>query len=288
MYGSASSSVPTSRTWSRERASGRVVRVDRHVLVSEVGEEHLGLAAVTGQVDLVLHLVARPPPASSAAASWGVAAPAVQTRIPSIVMSTASGARPRQRGADRLDDPAPVRVAAVQRGLDERRVGDRRARRGRRLSPSPRTTTRPTRRAPSPSRTTSSASWRSTLSSTSPKRCSSSLSGRDLHPGGAGCHQDHGVARRQLAVDADPVERALDRHPQQQIALLGAEAGVGLDEHEQRRERAARSCRRPSPARSAAPVPPDSSTSSADVLVQRVGRPDRPGEVERAVGTQLA
>ena len=31
----------------------------------------------------------------------------------------------RQRGADRLRDPPPVRVAAVQRRLDERRVGDR-------------------------------------------------------------------------------------------------------------------------------------------------------------------
>ena len=46
-------------------------------------------------------------------------------RVPSIAMSSASGRRARQRRADRLRDPAPVRVAAVQRGLDERRVGDR-------------------------------------------------------------------------------------------------------------------------------------------------------------------
>src|SRR3954447_12680206 len=45
MYGSASSSVPTSRM----RTSCRVVGVYRYVLVREVGEEHLGLGALAGQ-----------------------------------------------------------------------------------------------------------------------------------------------------------------------------------------------------------------------------------------------
>src|SRR5215210_534952 len=54
MYGSASSSVPMSRM----AASRRVLRVDRHVLVREVGEEDLGLGAGAGQADLVLDLLA--------------------------------------------------------------------------------------------------------------------------------------------------------------------------------------------------------------------------------------
>src|SRR6476660_5941182 len=50
MYGSASRSVPRSCT------SGGVVRVDGHVVVREVGEEHLGLGALAGQPDGVLDL----------------------------------------------------------------------------------------------------------------------------------------------------------------------------------------------------------------------------------------
>src|SRR3954453_14389524 len=55
MYGSASRSVPTSL---KSRPSRRVVRVDRHVLVREVREEHLGLAALAWKRERVLHLVA--------------------------------------------------------------------------------------------------------------------------------------------------------------------------------------------------------------------------------------
>src|SRR3954454_10538806 len=54
MYGSASSSVPASCI--SERPLCRVVRVDRHVVVREVGEEHLGLGALAGQADGVLDL----------------------------------------------------------------------------------------------------------------------------------------------------------------------------------------------------------------------------------------
>ena len=43
----------------RRRASRRVLRVDRHVLVREVGEEHLGLGALAGQADRVLDLLPR-------------------------------------------------------------------------------------------------------------------------------------------------------------------------------------------------------------------------------------
>src|ERR1035441_10126781 len=55
MYGSASSSVPTSRIGV---SSCRVVGVDGHVLVRQVREEHLGLGALAGQADLVFELAA--------------------------------------------------------------------------------------------------------------------------------------------------------------------------------------------------------------------------------------
>src|SRR3954452_14863316 len=63
MYGSASRSVPMSRISGSsvgppEGPLGRVVRVDGHVVVGEVGEEQLGLRARAGQHDRVLHLVA--------------------------------------------------------------------------------------------------------------------------------------------------------------------------------------------------------------------------------------
>src|ERR1700742_128569 len=55
MYGSASSSVPTSRmAWPFSRC---VLGVDSHVLVAEVGEEDLRLGALARQSDLVLHFV---------------------------------------------------------------------------------------------------------------------------------------------------------------------------------------------------------------------------------------
>ncbi len=49
--------------------SCRVVGVDRHVLVREVGEEDLGLGALAGQADLVLDLRALAPRAASAGSS---------------------------------------------------------------------------------------------------------------------------------------------------------------------------------------------------------------------------
>ena len=131
----------------------------------------------------------------------------------------------RQRGADGLDDPAPVGVAAVQRGLDERRVGDgardgldapRRARRGRARARSG--------AAPSPSATIRIASWRSSASSASPKRSSSSLSGSIAHAAGAGAHQDRGVVGGELAVDRAAVEGALDADAEQQVGGLGLAA----------------------------------------------------------------
>src|SRR5215212_2678032 len=51
MYGSASRRVPTSRI-----GLGRVLGVDGHVLVREVGEEDLGRRSLPRQPDHVLHL----------------------------------------------------------------------------------------------------------------------------------------------------------------------------------------------------------------------------------------
>src|SRR5919109_4238527 len=70
MYGSASSSVPTSLTSCTPRGlhvrprlgfgscSRRVFRIDPHVLVREVGEEHLRLDALARQPHDVLDLLA--------------------------------------------------------------------------------------------------------------------------------------------------------------------------------------------------------------------------------------
>ena len=127
-------------------------------------------------------------------------------------------------------------VAAVQRGLDQRRVGDRaRDALDARLVAAAHDDAADAP-APSPSRTMSSASWRSSASSASPKRSSSSVSGATATPLAPAGHEDRGVVRRELAVDADAVERALDADAEQQVGGLGASARVGLHEAQHRRE----------------------------------------------------
>src|SRR3954454_5703160 len=128
MYGRASRRVPTSRTRppapERPPRSRRVLRVDRHVVVREVGEEHLGLRPLPRQPHGVLDLRAAHGlgqggrvvgQRAAAGAYLHVLDPDVERQRRHVV----------QRAADRLRDPAPVRVAAVQSGLDQRRVGDR-------------------------------------------------------------------------------------------------------------------------------------------------------------------
>ncbi len=73
-------------------ASRRVVRVDGHVLVREVGEEDLGLGAVAGQDDVVLDLRRRATASASVGRSNGIAVAAAQTCTSSMKMSSASGA----------------------------------------------------------------------------------------------------------------------------------------------------------------------------------------------------
>ena len=83
------------------------------------------------------------------------------------------------------------------------------------------------------------------------------------------------------AVDADPLERALDGHAEQQVAGLGRRAPRRSARSTAAWRSRARSSPRPWPGRSAGPCPPASSTSSAGALGERVGGPDRLGEVER-------
>src|SRR5580700_6517338 len=60
MYGSASSSVPTSRMRCASYAAGlwlgRVLGIQCHVFMTKVGEVQLGLGALAREVDLVLDL----------------------------------------------------------------------------------------------------------------------------------------------------------------------------------------------------------------------------------------
>src|SRR2546423_9525536 len=131
MYGSASRRVCTSLTMVTSRAWGsgrwpsrRVLRVDAHVLVAQVGEEDLGLGAVAGQPDHVLDLVAGDRlDEGVGVVGQGRAGGADLDALDGDVERQRRGAG--QRRADGLRDAPPVGIAAVQRGLHERRVRHR-------------------------------------------------------------------------------------------------------------------------------------------------------------------
>src|SRR5919204_2063043 len=124
------------------------------------------------------------PATFSASSAWSksTAAPRAQTRTPSIVTSTASGAvSGRAMPTDctirpQLGSP-PCRAALTSGELATARAASSTA-----GACPPRTTTRPTRLAPSPSRTMLSASWRKSASSAWPKRSSPSDSGSTATP----------------------------------------------------------------------------------------------------------
>ena len=84
-------------------------RVDPHVLVAEVGEPDVGGAP--------------PRPSRRPISASSVSPPSSAASIESAPISSRSS--PGQRGAGGLGDPAPVGVAAEERRLDQRRVGDR-------------------------------------------------------------------------------------------------------------------------------------------------------------------
>ena len=202
-------------------------------------------------------------------------------------MSTASGAVPGQRRADGLHDPAPVRVAAVQRGLHERRVGDRARGASTPSACPPRTTTRAIRRG---ALAVGDHHDRELAQQRVERLAEAQLVlalGRDLDAAGAGAHQDRGVVGRQLPVDRGAVEGALDAHAQQQLgASRRAALGVGLDEAQHRGE-----ARRDHPRALALGAEPDGARRQLDLeagaLLERVGGLDRLLEVGVAVAAQL-
>src|SRR5919107_1411708 len=163
MYGSASRRVPTSRM----PGLGRVLGVDGHVAVGEVGEEDLRLVAIPGEADHVLDLLAR-------------------------------DARGERLGVVRHGGPPLAHRHALDDDVD-RELAQQRVER--------------------------LAEGELVLGLL-----------LDRHAAAPAAHEEHGVVRRELAVDGDPVERALDRDAEQQVGGLRAERGVGLHEAEHRRE----------------------------------------------------
>src|ERR1700748_505766 len=119
MYGSASSSVATSRAG--RAGSGRVFGIEAHIFVAEVREEPLGLGALAREVDLVLDLIAlHGGPERLGVMGHALAALAHRHALDRHVAGERRGAG--HGHPDRLDDPAPVGIPAVQRSLDQRRV----------------------------------------------------------------------------------------------------------------------------------------------------------------------
>src|SRR3954453_13610658 len=113
-----------SSTSPRTVISGRVLGIDPHVLVAQVAEEDLGLGAVAGEADDVLDLL----PLDRGRERVGV----VAQRHPRGADLHAldrdcdrKGGGAGEGSADRLGDAAPVRIAPVQRGLHQGRVRDR-------------------------------------------------------------------------------------------------------------------------------------------------------------------
>src|SRR5580692_1076579 len=127
MYGSASSSVPTSRILA---PSCVVVSVDGDVLVRQIGEEHLGLdvnRVPPTQCDLVLDLLRLQGTRQRVRVIGNRGAgrahlDALEREIHGKRRRKAGPAA--ERSAERLHDPPPVGIAAVQRCLHQRRVGD--------------------------------------------------------------------------------------------------------------------------------------------------------------------
>ena len=111
--------------------------------------------------------------------------------------------------------------------------------------------------------------------------------GLDGDAAGARAHEDRGVVGRQLAVDRDAVERALDAHAEQQVGGLGRQRGVGLHEAQHRRE-GRRDHARALGLRAQAHGPARQVDLERRALLERVGGHDRRGEVGVAVGAQLA
>src|SRR5215212_5450126 len=204
MYGSASSSVPTSGI--DAVMSGSVVGIDPHVLVGEVREEHLGLGArlAVVQADRVLDLMAGDRQRERLLVIRTHAAGLAHRHA--LDRDVELDRQVEQHAADRLRDPPPVGVAAMQRRLHERGVGDRARRALDRLA-----VAAAHEHAPDALRAlaVSDDQQRELAQERVERLAEGQLVGRlggDLHPARAARHQDRRVVRRELAVHGDAVE----------------------------------------------------------------------------------
>src|SRR5215212_8839625 len=179
MYGSASSSVPTSGI--DAVMSGSVVGIDPHVLVGEVREEHLGLGArlAVVQADRVLDLMAGDRQRERLLVIRTHAAGLAHRHA--LDRDVELDRQVEQHAADRLRDPPPVGVAAMHE------------------------------HAPDALRAlaVSDDQQRELAQERVERLAEGQLVGRlggDLHPARAARHQDRRVVRRELAVHGDAVE----------------------------------------------------------------------------------
>src|SRR4051794_40580509 len=282
MYGSASRRVATSRT-----VSGRVVGIDRHVAVGQVREEDLGLVPLPRKADHVLDLRAGDALGEGREVEGpGRAARADRDALDRDVDFEGRGVG--ERAADGLRDPPPVGIAPVEGRLDERRVRDaaRRSLDGDAVAAGHDDAADPLGAlavADDLERELAQEGVEGLAEGELVRRL-----GVDPHAARAAGHQQDRVVRRELAVDADAVERALDRHAEQEVGGLGGERGVGLHEAEHRRE-----ARLDHAGALGLRAEPDGGTArQRDVdgraLLERVGGHDRGGEVALAVGPQPA
>src|SRR5664280_1349106 len=215
MYGNASSSVPTSRMgWAP--ISCRVVGVDGDVLMREVGEEQLGLGALAGEPDLVLDLRHRDGARERLLVVGDRCSPGAHLdALDGDVDGQRVGAR--ERAPDGLDDASPVGVAAVQRGLHERRVGHRA---GGRLDVGLIAAAHVHARDAPRALAVGDHHDRQLAQQRVERFAETQLVlALGLHADAAGprAHQHRGVVRGELPVDGRAVEGALDAHAEQQV-----------------------------------------------------------------------
>ena len=242
-------------------------------------------------------LVARPKP--RAASRPRAAAIACSSRLPLLVVERdrvarrARPRRPRSRGRTRRRRrPAapgrPPRASAPSSGRRRTARTSRAASSRRRARPAPpRRPSRAPRAARRASRLRRRRRSRARAASAARRarrrtRCSSSLPGSTSTPARAAGDHEHRVVRRELAVDRDALEGALDRRVEQAVERVRRRARVGLDEAEHRGERG----RDHAPAlrlrRTAAPRRRRERQLERRVLRPAVGRHDRVREVVRA------
>src|SRR3954447_4770982 len=211
----ASCCTARSSTSPRTVISGRVLGIDPHVLVAQVAEEDLGLGAVAREADDVLDLLAL----DGLGEGVGVVAQRDAGGADLDALDgdcNRKGGRAREGGADGLGDAAPVGVAAVQRGLDERRICDRA---GGGLDGLEMPAAHDDAADALGALTVAHDHQREAAQDGVEGLAEADLVvglGLDAHAAGAAALQDRRVVGRELPVDADALERALDADAEQQ------------------------------------------------------------------------